>query len=48
VDALGCLRPTVEPRATEHIGEMRELIERLVAAGNAYVAEGTCCSACPR
>jgi cysteinyl-tRNA synthetase len=40
VDALGCLRPTVEPRATEHIGEMRELIERLVAAGNAYVAEG--------
>jgi len=39
VDALGCLRPTVEPRATEHIGEMRALIERLVAAGNAYVAE---------
>src|SRR3954447_3049772 len=30
VDALGCLRPTVEPRATEHIGEMRVLIERLV------------------
>jgi cysteinyl-tRNA synthetase len=39
VDALGCLRPTIEPRATEHIGEMRALIERLVAAGNAYVAE---------
>ena len=39
VDALGCLRPTVEPRATEHIDEMRVLIERLVAAGNAYVAE---------
>src|SRR5256885_2624317 len=39
VDALGCLRPTVEPRATEHIGEMRELIERLVASGNAYVTE---------
>src|SRR5580700_8190350 len=39
VDALGCLRPTVEPRATEHIDEMRALIERLVAAGNAYVAE---------
>src|SRR5438309_11975041 len=36
VDALGCLRPTVEPRATEHIGEMRALIERLVASGNAY------------
>jgi cysteinyl-tRNA synthetase len=39
VDALGCLRPTIEPRATEHIDEMRVLIERLVAAGNAYVAE---------
>jgi len=39
VDALGCLRPSVEPRATEHIDEMRALIERLVASGNAYVAE---------
>jgi cysteinyl-tRNA synthetase len=39
VDALGCLRPTVEPRATEHIAEMRTLIERLVAGGFAYVAE---------
>jgi cysteinyl-tRNA synthetase len=39
VDALGCLRPTVEPRATEHIEEMKALIERLVAARHAYVAE---------
>jgi cysteinyl-tRNA synthetase len=39
VAALGCLAPTVEPRATEHIVEMRTLIERLVASGNAYVAE---------
>jgi cysteinyl-tRNA synthetase len=39
VDALGCLRPTVEPRATEHIAEMRTLIQRLVADGFAYVAE---------
>jgi cysteinyl-tRNA synthetase len=39
MDALGCLRPTIEPRATEHITEMRALIERLVASGNAYVAE---------
>src|SRR5437016_11999584 len=38
VDALGCLRPPVEPRATEHIGEMKVLIERLIASGNAYVA----------
>src|SRR5215469_7527013 len=39
VDALGCLRPTLEPRATEHIAEMRALIEKLVAGGFAYVAE---------
>jgi cysteinyl-tRNA synthetase len=39
VAALGCLPPTVEPRATEHIEEMKTLIERLVASGNAYVAE---------
>jgi cysteinyl-tRNA synthetase len=39
VAALGCLPPTVEPRATEHIAEMRDLIERLIASGNAYVAE---------
>jgi cysteinyl-tRNA synthetase len=39
VAALGCLAPTIEPRATEHIGEMRTLIERLIASGNAYVAQ---------
>src|SRR5256886_1455419 len=39
VDALGALRPSVEPRATEHIGEMRQIIEKLVAGGFAYVAE---------
>ncbi|MSO67510.1 MAG: cysteine--tRNA ligase [Pseudolabrys sp.] len=39
VEALGCLPPTVEPRATEHIEEMKVLIERLVKSGHAYVAE---------
>ncbi|RFB80181.1 cysteine--tRNA ligase [Methylovirgula sp. 4M-Z18] len=39
-DALGCLRPTVEPRATEHIAEMIAIIERLIATGHAYAAEG--------
>jgi len=39
VDALGCLRPTMEPRATEHIAEMKVLIERLISGGNAYVAD---------
>ena len=39
VAALGCLPPTVEPRATEHIEEMKAIIERLIASGHAYVAE---------
>lgn len=39
IAALGVLPPTVEPRATEYIEEMKVLIERLVAEGHAYVAE---------
>ncbi len=39
VAALGCLPPDAEPRATEHIEEMKVLVEKLVASGNAYVAE---------
>ncbi|CAM5769637.1 cysteine--tRNA ligase [Bosea minatitlanensis] len=39
IDALGTLRPTTEPRATEHIAEMKAIIERLIARGVAYVAE---------
>ena len=38
--ALGCLVPTVEPRATDHIAEMVALCEMLIARGHAYVAEG--------
>jgi cysteinyl-tRNA synthetase len=38
--ALNCLPPDVEPRATESIPEMIALIERLIANGNAYAAEG--------
>ena len=40
VAALLCLPPDVEPRATEHIAPMIQMIERLIASGNAYVAEG--------
>jgi cysteinyl-tRNA synthetase len=39
VRALGCLDPTYEPRATEHIPDMRDLIERLVRSNNAYVEQ---------
>ena len=40
VAALLALPPDVEPRATEHIGQMIRMIERLIAANYAYVAEG--------
>jgi cysteinyl-tRNA synthetase len=40
VTALGCLPPTEQPRATEYIEPMRAMIERLIARGVAYVAEG--------
>ncbi|TWF77902.1 cysteinyl-tRNA synthetase [Pseudonocardia hierapolitana] len=39
-DALGCLPASVEPRATGHVTQMVELIERLVERGNAYPAGG--------
>src|SRR5690606_28898562 len=38
--ALGCLPPTVEPRATGHVPEMIELMQRLIANGAAYEAGG--------
>ncbi|WP_424933419.1 cysteine--tRNA ligase [Amaricoccus macauensis] len=40
MDALGALRPSFEPRATEYIGQMIAMIETLVAKGHAYAAEG--------
>ncbi len=40
VAALGCLQPSVEPRATEHIAGMIAIIERLIAKGHAYEAGG--------
>jgi len=36
--ALGCLTPTVEPRATDNIPQMIDIIEKLIARGHAYVA----------
>jgi cysteinyl-tRNA synthetase len=38
--ALGAVPPDREPRATEHIAEMIALIDRLIAGGHAYAAEG--------
>ncbi len=40
MDALGNLRPDVQPRATQHIPQMLAMIERLIASQHAYAAEG--------
>ncbi|TLG73998.1 cysteine--tRNA ligase [Methylocystis sp. B8] len=40
VKALGCLEPTMQPRATEHIAQMIAIIERLIVSGHAYTADG--------
>ncbi|MGA4540754.1 cysteine--tRNA ligase [Uniformispora flossi] len=39
-DTLGCLRPTIEPRATGHVPEMIELMQRLITTGHAYPSDG--------
>jgi len=39
-EALGCLPPDVEPRATGHVPEMVELMHRLIDTGHAYPAGG--------
>jgi cysteinyl-tRNA synthetase len=39
-EVLGALPPTYEPRATGHVPEMIELIERLIERGHAYAVEG--------
>ncbi|MDL4772747.1 MULTISPECIES: cysteine--tRNA ligase [Thermomonosporaceae] len=39
-DLLGCLPPTIEPRATGHVPEMIVLIRRLIEKGHAYASGG--------
>ncbi|HLL73323.1 MAG TPA: cysteine--tRNA ligase [Pyrinomonadaceae bacterium] len=38
-DALGCQRPEVAPRATQHIAEMEQIVKDLMARGCAYESE---------
>ncbi|PVH30389.1 cysteine--tRNA ligase [Pararhodobacter oceanensis] len=40
MDALGAMRPTKEPRATQYIGAMISMIEGLIAKGHAYAKDG--------
>jgi cysteinyl-tRNA synthetase len=39
-DVLGCLPPSVEPRATGHVPEMIMLMQRLIDSGHAYASGG--------
>ena len=38
--ALGVLTPDYEPRVTDHVPEIIDMVEALIARGNAYAAEG--------
>ena len=40
MDALGALRPTHEPRATDYIAQMIEMSAALIDKGHAYAADG--------
>ncbi|MCZ6919327.1 MAG: cysteine--tRNA ligase, partial [Rickettsia endosymbiont of Ixodes persulcatus] len=39
MEYLGCKLPSIEPKATEHINIMIEIIERLIAKKHAYIAD---------
>lgn len=39
-EALGCMPPTVEPRATGHVPEMTVMMRELIGRGHAYAAGG--------
>ena len=41
MDALGCVRPDISPRATGHIPEQIELIQTLLGKGYAYEVNGS-------
>lgn len=40
MEALNCLNPTIEPKATQHIPEMINMIEKLISNGYAYTKDG--------
>ena len=41
MDALGCLRPSIEPHATGHIIEQQQLVQEIIDNGYAYESNGS-------
>ena len=40
MDALGCLRPEIEPKVSTHIDEIIGMITKIIDRGHAYVVDG--------
>ncbi len=40
MEALGCLPPTLEPKATDHVPDMVATIEQIIANEHGYAVDG--------
>ena len=40
MEALGCLPPALEPKATDHVSDMVITIERIISNGHGYAVDG--------
>ena len=40
MEALGCLAPTLEPKATDHVSDMVSTIEQIISNGHGYAVSG--------
>jgi len=40
MQTLGCLEPTMEPKATEHVGDIIDTIQRIIDNGHGYAVDG--------
>lgn len=40
MQALGCLPPTLEPKATDHVSDMVSTIEQIISNGHGYAVDG--------
>ena len=40
MEALQCLPPALEPKATDHVPDMVKTIEQIIASGHGYAVDG--------